>query len=302
MESSNRLAFVLKGVEVIDAYLGLGSNLGDRAGHLKAAMELIESSEGVGIVEKSSLYRTAPVGGIEQGPYFNAVVRVQTSLEPLELLDRCLEIEGIRGRERRERWGPRTLDIDLLLYGERSARNSRLELPHPEMTKRSFVLVPLVEISPDAKIGDLHAAECLEALGSDGIEKLLSFDMCQTVAIVGASLKPERYSYRAQRMLESHGYSVVPTHPLERTIQGVPAVKSLAEFDGQLDTVTLYVGPDHQGAIVEDLIQARPKRLIFNPGTENAASMVALRNAGIDTIEACTLVMLQTGQFSLSRR
>jgi|GEM_PF-70673 len=302
MERSSRLAFESKGIEVVEAYLGLGSNLGDRAGHLKAAMELIESTEGIGIVEKSSLYRTAPVGGIEQDPYFNAVVRVETSLEPLELLDRCLAIERMRGRERLERWGPRTLDIDLLLYGARLARDSRLELPHPEMAKRSFVLVPLVEISPEAKIGYRVATECLETLGSDGTEKLLSFDMCQTVAIVGASPKPERYSYRAQCMLESHGHSVVPTHPLERTIQGVPAVKSLAEFDGQLDTVTLYVGPARQGAIVEDLVQARPKRVIFNPGTENAESMDVLRNAGVDTIEACTLVMLQTGQFSLSRQ
>ena len=282
---------------MIEAFLGLGSNVGDRAGHLKAAAQLLDETTGIWLREVSSIYRTAPVGKIEQEDFFNAVIRIESTLEPLDLLDRCLEIERSRGRERNERWGPRTLDIDLLLYGATEMNAPRLALPHPEIAKRAFVLVPLVELQPEANIGSRVAVERLKELDVTGVEKLLPFQESQTVAIIGASSKPERYSYQAQAMLESYGHSVVPVNPATPVIRGTPARADLEGYAGKLDTATLYVGPSRQSSVIEDLIRARPKRVIFNPGTECSFTRDALRESGIPFIEACTLVMLRAEQF-----
>jgi 2-amino-4-hydroxy-6-hydroxymethyldihydropteridine diphosphokinase len=126
------------------AALGLGSNLGDRRGHLEHAIERLP-----GVVAVSAFHGTDPVGGPPQGRYLNAAVVIETELGPRALLDLALEIEREAGRERAERWGPRTLDVDLLLYGDRIVDEPGLVVPHPRLSERAFALGPLSEIAPD---------------------------------------------------------------------------------------------------------------------------------------------------------
>jgi 2-amino-4-hydroxy-6-hydroxymethyldihydropteridine diphosphokinase len=282
---------------MIEAFLGLGSNIGDKAGHLKSAVSLLSQVDGINVSAVSSIYRTEPIGLVDQDAFFNAVVRIETTLEPLALLDQCLEIERSRGRLRLERWGPRTLDIDLLLFGDRQLEEEALTLPHPFAAERAFVLAPLMELWPDAQIGGRQVRDILEEIGLSGIERLIEFEKCETVAIVGASPKPDRYSNRAQAMLMERGYSVVPVSPNGLEVLGVPGYSRLGAFEGEVDTVTLYVGPSRQPEIVEDLLEVAPGRVIFNPGTESPQSENALREAGIETEGACTLVLLQTERF-----
>ena len=134
------------------AAIGLGSNLGDRAAHIGRAVGAL--AELGTLVRVSSLYETAPVGGPRQGPYLNSVAVIDTELAPHELLARCRQIELQAGRERRERWGPRTLDLDILLYGDETIAEDGLTIPHPRMTERRFVLEPLLEVWPDAVLPD----------------------------------------------------------------------------------------------------------------------------------------------------
>lgn len=134
-------------------YLGLGSNLGDRLANLGRAVEELER-RGVRLVRSSRVYETDPVGGPEQPDYLNAVIEVSTDQEPRELLDTCLEVERQVGRERGERWGPRTIDIDLLVYGDRRVGEPDLEVPHPRMHQRAFVLIPLLELDADPPLPD----------------------------------------------------------------------------------------------------------------------------------------------------
>ena len=131
------------------AYLGLGSNLGDRLGHLQLAVDALARVRGVDVIAVSPVYETAPVGGPPQDAYLNAVVAIETSLDPHELLRQCQVIEELAARERAERWGPRTLDVDVLLVDDRRADDPDLILPHPRMWERGFVLAPLRDIAPD---------------------------------------------------------------------------------------------------------------------------------------------------------
>lgn len=150
-------------------YLGLGSNVGDSAGHLRAAVELLEA-EGIGIDAVSSAYVTEPVGEIlDQPDFLNAAVRIRTDLEPEELLDACKRVEAERGRQfDLPRHSPRPLDVDLLLLGDLELSTARLTLPHREVTTRRFVLVPLLELDPELKLTDgTRLAEALGALGPD---------------------------------------------------------------------------------------------------------------------------------------
>jgi 2-amino-4-hydroxy-6-hydroxymethyldihydropteridine diphosphokinase len=133
---------------MVRAAIGLGSNLGDRSRHVGDAVAAL--AETGSLVRVSSLYETAPIGGPKQKSYLNAVVVVDTDLLPRQLLERCLEIEQEHGRERREKWGPRTLDLDVLLYGTETVDQADLKVPHPRMTERRFVLEPLLEAWPDA--------------------------------------------------------------------------------------------------------------------------------------------------------
>jgi len=155
-------------------YLGLGSNVGDSAGHLRAAIELLEA-EGIEIDAVSSTYVTEPVGEIlDQPDFLNAAGRIRTDLEPEELLDACKRVEAERGRQfDLPRHSPRPLDVDLLLLGGIEMSNDRLTLPHREVTTRRFVLVPLLELDPDLRLPDgTRLADSLEALGeSERVER-----------------------------------------------------------------------------------------------------------------------------------
>lgn len=153
------------------AFLGLGSNLGDRAGTIRRALREIGRLPGTRLDAVSSLYETLPVGP-PQPPYVNAVARVTTRLDPRELLAACLDVEARFGRVRAERWGPRTLDIDLLLFGEREIDEPGLAVPHPRMTGRAFVLVPLAELDPERLVAGRRAAEWAAAAGTLGVRRL----------------------------------------------------------------------------------------------------------------------------------
>lgn len=148
-------------------YLGLGSNVGDRWAHLRAAVAAL-GERGVTVEAVSSAYETEPVGEIlDQPDFLNAAARISTALEPEPLLDICKAIEAERGRVAGgPRHGPRPLDIDLLLLGEIVLRSDRLELPHPQASSRRFVLAPLLELDPDLTLPDGTAlADALAALG-----------------------------------------------------------------------------------------------------------------------------------------
>ena len=131
------------------AYLGLGSNLGDRLGYLQLAVDALARVRGVAVIAVSPVYETAPVGGPPQDAYLNAVAAIETDLDPHELLHQCQMIEELAARERVERWGPRTLDVDVLLVDDRHADGPDLILPHPRMWERGFVLAPLRDVAPD---------------------------------------------------------------------------------------------------------------------------------------------------------
>lgn len=131
-------------------YIGLGSNIGDRAEHLSRARAALDAVDRTHVVAFSSIYETAPVGPVSQEAFFNAAAVLETELEPIELLDALREIEAAEGREpesQRTRWGPRTLDLDILLFDDRVIDHERLHVPHPRMHERSFVLKPLAEIA-----------------------------------------------------------------------------------------------------------------------------------------------------------
>ncbi|HLP08762.1 MAG TPA: 2-amino-4-hydroxy-6-hydroxymethyldihydropteridine diphosphokinase [Opitutaceae bacterium] len=154
------------------AYIALGSNLGERAAHLRGALAALQRDGEVRVVAQSAVYETAPVGGPAQPDYLNMVVAVETELGADPLLERCLAVEAEHGRVRRERWGPRTLDLDLLCYGEIARATERLTLPHPRMAERAFVLVPLAEVAPALKIGDVTVAELATRSNRAGLHRL----------------------------------------------------------------------------------------------------------------------------------
>ena len=150
-------------------YLGLGSNVGDREAHLRAAVEALRD-HGVEVEATSSIYETEPVGEIlDQPDFLNAAVRIRTEMEPEALLDLCKAIEVEQGRMLgAPRHGPRPLDIDLLLLGDLRLDSDRLTLPHPQVTRRRFVLEPLVELDPHLALPDgSRLAEARAALGED---------------------------------------------------------------------------------------------------------------------------------------
>jgi len=129
--------------------LGLGSNLGDRLANLQRAVDLLAARPGLRVARSSRVYETDPVGGPPQPEYLNAVVEVQTTLSPHDLLAASMDVEQRMGRVRAERWGPRVIDIDVLTYDEQQIDQPDLIVPHPRMHERAFVLVPLLELEPD---------------------------------------------------------------------------------------------------------------------------------------------------------
>lgn len=141
------------------AYVALGANIGEPVRHLRAAVVDLDTLPGTTVVARSSLYRSAPVGLVDQPDFINAVVSVDTTLEPLDLLYALLAIEARHGRVRSVPNAPRTLDLDLLLHGDTTMTSPELTLPHPRMHERAFVLLPLVEIAPDVVLPGLGPAQ-----------------------------------------------------------------------------------------------------------------------------------------------
>lgn len=155
--------------EVTSAFVALGSNVGERLEHLRAAVVALDASAGVRFVRSSAVYETEPVGP-PQRDFLNAVVEIHTDLEPLRLLACLKGIERERGRMAGERWGPREVDLDLLLYGEQELDLPEMRVPHPGTAERAFVLVPLCDIAPFARIpGAGLATQVLDAVGRAGV-------------------------------------------------------------------------------------------------------------------------------------
>ena len=128
---------------MVQAYLGLGSNIGDRKQQLLKAIDLIGNIKGIKVTKQSSIYETAPIGYTDQPNFLNLCLEIETELSPQQLLKHCLDIEQQLHRVREIRWGPRTLDIDILLYSDNIIETDNLSIPHPRMQERAFVLIPL---------------------------------------------------------------------------------------------------------------------------------------------------------------
>jgi 2-amino-4-hydroxy-6-hydroxymethyldihydropteridine diphosphokinase len=158
-------------VSQVTAAIALGSNLGDRHGHIAFAFDALSKLPGVQLTGRSSIIETAPVGPIPQGPYLNAAGAILTTLSAADLLAQLFAIERLRGRDRasEQRWGPRTLDLDLLLYGNQLIDEDGLSVPHPRLHERLFVLEPLAQVLPGALVPGLNktvAALLAEAKGA----------------------------------------------------------------------------------------------------------------------------------------
>jgi 2-amino-4-hydroxy-6-hydroxymethyldihydropteridine diphosphokinase len=154
------------------AYLGLGANLGDRRATLAGAVDALAATPRLRLRCASSLYATAPQGLRDQPEFLNQVVQVDTDLPPADLLRACRAVEDRFGRARTIRWGPRTLDVDVLLYGQRIIDTADLQVPHPRLHERAFVLVPLCEIAPDVEIpGRGPARDLLAAVADQSVRK-----------------------------------------------------------------------------------------------------------------------------------
>lgn len=152
------------------AYIGLGSNLGHKHAMLEEATALLGALPGVAVAARSRFYHTPPWGDMDQDAFLNAALAVDTDLSPRELLDACLAVERSLGRVRDRKWGPRTIDLDVLDYGGMTAHEDRLVLPHPYLLERAFVLVPLAEIAPDLVVNGVPIAEALARVDRSGIE------------------------------------------------------------------------------------------------------------------------------------
>ena len=145
----------------VRAYIGLGSNLENPIQQVSDALIELNQVPQTRLLQQSQLYRSDPVGPPGQPDYINAVALLETALEPLELLDALQQIENAHQRRRIQHWGPRTLDLDLLLYADQQINHDRLQVPHPHMSEREFVLYPLAEITPEIKLPDGTALQQL---------------------------------------------------------------------------------------------------------------------------------------------
>ena len=155
-----------------DAIVALGSNIGDKAGHIAAAIAELTADGAVQAVQRSANYRTAPWGVIDQDWFVNAAVSVATDLPVYDLLARCQSIEHKLGRERTIKWGPRVIDLDILVYRDLTLNEPALTLPHPHMTARAFVLRPLLDVAPDLVIKGRTVADWLTRIPHDDVVAL----------------------------------------------------------------------------------------------------------------------------------
>jgi 2-amino-4-hydroxy-6-hydroxymethyldihydropteridine diphosphokinase len=152
-----------------DAIIALGSNIGDKAAHIADAVAAFCADGQVAVVKRSANYRTAPWGITDQDWFVNAAMSVSTKLAPLELLARCQSVEHQLGRERTVKWGPRVIDLDILVYRNVVLETAELTLPHPHMTARAFVLRPLLDVAPDLMIQGHNVREWLSRIPHDDV-------------------------------------------------------------------------------------------------------------------------------------
>ncbi|PZO01222.1 MAG: 2-amino-4-hydroxy-6-hydroxymethyldihydropteridine diphosphokinase [Hyphomicrobiales bacterium] len=155
----------------VEAALGLGGNLDDPVAAFAAALTRLKRHPAIFAVRLSSVYRTAPWGKLDQPEFLNMAVLVETSLPARALLDLCLDLEREGGRERHERWGPRTIDIDILIYGDETIDEPGLQVPHPRIAERAFALAPLAELAPELSIEGRTVAVLLEAVTNETIRR-----------------------------------------------------------------------------------------------------------------------------------
>jgi 2-amino-4-hydroxy-6-hydroxymethyldihydropteridine diphosphokinase len=157
---------------VVRAYIALGSNVGDRLGQMQTALDRLTTGGAVCVREVSPVYENRAVGmGEAADPFLNAIAEVDTSLAPLDLLDRCLEVEALLGRVRCGGWAPRTIDLDLIAYGDETIEHPRLCLPHPRIAERDFVVHPLSAIAPDLRIRGQGVADLAADLSMDALRR-----------------------------------------------------------------------------------------------------------------------------------
>lgn len=154
------------------AFLSLGGNIGEPVTAMAAALKMLDADAKTTVAAVSSLYRTPPWGKTDQPDFINAAAALDTTLTPRELIELCLASERALKRERRERWGPRIIDIDILTFGDLQVDEPGLQIPHPRMLQRAFVLVPLTEIAPDLIVSGKPALEWLRTIDAAGIERL----------------------------------------------------------------------------------------------------------------------------------
>jgi 2-amino-4-hydroxy-6-hydroxymethyldihydropteridine diphosphokinase len=149
---------------------GFGSNVGDKIANIEAAMSALEASGLVRTLERSSMYRTAPWGDIDQDWFINACAIGRSQASPRALLRCCQDIENRMGRQRTRRWGPRNIDIDILFYGDEQIDEPDLRLPHPELLHRAFVLVPLLQLRPNFELAGIRLVDALAPLDRSDIQ------------------------------------------------------------------------------------------------------------------------------------
>lgn len=154
------------------AYLGLGGNIGNVRENIEEALRLLQEDDKVKLINKSSYYETAPIGYEQQDWFLNIVAEIETELPPYELLKLCNYVEQQLKRERLVRWGPRTIDIDILLYEGYESNEARLIIPHPRMQERAFVIIPLQEIAPELYIENQNIKDIARNLNNQEIRKL----------------------------------------------------------------------------------------------------------------------------------
>jgi len=154
------------------AVLGLGGNIGDTRSLMTAAIDRLSKSAEIEVQAISALYHTPPWGKTDQPPFLNAAIKIETQLSAMALLSKVLDVEKELGRERGERWGPRTIDIDILLYGAALVDQPGLRIPHPRLTERAFALAPLLDLMPDAELQGRPAKEWLALSDRAGMQRL----------------------------------------------------------------------------------------------------------------------------------
>ncbi len=156
----------------VDAVVALGSNIGDKVANVEHAVALLTEPGDIELTSRSRIYKTPPWGNTDQDWFVNACVGVRTGLDPHALLAKCLAVEEKMGRHRSEKWGPRIIDLDILVYGDVDLSDDTLTVPHPHITKRAFVLAPMADIVPDLELEGRTIAVWLANIVREGIEPI----------------------------------------------------------------------------------------------------------------------------------